>query len=180
MTREGCCGTASAFVKVSAFLLLFAFILVLLGFAMPMWSTRDDQIEGLWDRCTGSECVSVSSDPLGGQGWFVFVQVDVTIGLILTMLDVILTFIMMYDAVCSGQKAIRIAAVILAFASAGFLLVGCLVYGIRGRLHFTIFYLGFSWGITLTPVFVLVVAGILLAVDIDRSNPVYSEAAVYT
>ncbi|XP_067682588.1 uncharacterized protein [Haliotis asinina] len=170
MTRVGCCGKASVFVKASAFLFLFAFGLLLLGFGTPQWSARGGQSEGLWERCTGSMCVSTLDDPLGDEGWFQTVQGLVTIGLILATIGVILTFIIMCDADRTHKKAIRIAAIVHAFVPAGLILSGVFVYWIRGEIYFAVFYLGFSWGITLTAVFVLVVAGILLAVDTDSKH----------
>ncbi|XP_067682437.1 uncharacterized protein [Haliotis asinina] len=176
MTHVGCCGKATALVKAATFLILFAFILVILGFGTPLWSTRDGQSEGLWQRCTGGECVSISSDPLGDQDWFIRVQAGATFGLFTTLIDVILAFIIMLDAACSGKRAMRVAVIVFAFIPAGFLLADCLLYWIRGRLYFTIFHLGFSWGITLTAVFVLAIAGILFAVDTDRTIPVDPKA----
>ncbi|XP_067682557.1 uncharacterized protein [Haliotis asinina] len=176
MTHVGCCGKASALVKAAAFLLLFAFILIILGFGTPLWSSRDGQSEGLWQICTGNECDPVSSDPLADETWFIIAQVCVAVGLITTLIDVILTFVIMLHAKSTGKKAIRVAAIVFAFIPAGFLLVGCLIYAVRGNSYFTVFYLGFSWGITLIAVFVLVVAGILLAVDTDRTIPVDPKA----
>ncbi|XP_071078788.1 uncharacterized protein [Haliotis cracherodii] len=177
MTHAGCCGKTSVFVKVSAFLFLFAFVLLLLGFGTPLWSTRGGQNEGLWERCTGSLCVSTLDDPLGDQVWFVAVQALVTIGLILGLAGVILSFIIMFDVACAHKKAIRIAAIVHAFAPAALLLCGVFVYWIRGEIYFAVFYLGFSWGITLSAAIVFVVAGILLSVDLDRIHNDHDEEA---
>ncbi|XP_071081302.1 uncharacterized protein [Haliotis cracherodii] len=182
MTHAGCCGTTSVFVKVSAFLFLFAFGLLLLGFGAPLWSARGGQNEGLWERCTGSVCVSTSNDPLGDEGWFITVQVVVTIGLILGLVGVILSFIILCDVACVNKMAIRIAAIIHAFIPAALLLCGLFVYWIRGEIYFAVFYLGFSWGITLIAAIHFIVAGILLSIDIDRfrNKPVECDEATAT
>ncbi|XP_067682271.1 uncharacterized protein [Haliotis asinina] len=176
-THVGCCGKTSIFVKVSAFLFLFAFVLLLLGFGTPLWSSRDGQSEGLWERCTGSVCVSTLDDPLGDEAWFVAVQALVTVGFISGLSGVILSFIIMFDVACTYKKAIRIAAIVDAFVPAALLLAGVFVYWIRGEIFFAVFYLGFSWGITLSAAIVFIIPGILLSVDLDRIHNYHDEAA---
>ncbi|KAL4229493.1 hypothetical protein ACF0H5_012533 [Mactra antiquata] len=158
-------GDASIFLKVVLILLIVAFVIQILGVALPYWYAEDfgsaSYNGGLFRSCNEvlnkKKCSSIKNP----ADWFAATQAFELIGLFLIIGALVLTIVVVF--VKNDMKILKLVAWILSFCAFGFIIIGIIIYGAEAT-HLLKEYSG-AFAITIIAGLVCLAAGVLGLLD---------------
>ncbi|XP_071080353.1 uncharacterized protein [Haliotis cracherodii] len=148
---------ASKFSRIAFGLAVGGFLTDIIGFPTPYWISGVGFSQGLFQTCTILGCIKNPSELL--LGWGKAVIAMEILGFLACLGCVVL--MVLYVHVKNDQKILQTAATGLAFAAAGFILIGVIIYG--SELSGASF--GWSFGMTIVSGLFHIGVGVLNVMD---------------
>lgn len=136
--------------------LFCAVVSFIVGYITQSWAVKGDGRQGLWEVCG---CQAIKSH----EDWFHAVQAMLSIGLILLLVSLLLIAIYMCIHTVSKNSTI-IALVCFCFLSAVFVIIGCIIYGVKLTEHDLT--LSWSFAVTLFAALLTIIAGVLSIIQL--------------
>lgn len=156
---------ATLFLKIGFILLIVAFIIQLLGLALPYWYAKDygaaDYYGGLWKGCYEVANTKRCSTWKNVTDWWATVQAFQLIGFFLIIGALVLCIITLF--VKSDMKILKLVSWILCFCACGFIIIGIIIYGAEADGYFADYSGAFA--ITIIAGIVCLAAGVLCLLD---------------
>lgn len=164
---------ASLFAKISFFVELVGFLFHMVAFYTNSWTVytfmpmppHDFYVTryiGLWKTCSANyakyDCRYFESL----ASWFEAVQAFETLGFIAGIVALILIILYVFVPATSGKKIVSILSMLAAFAAAGCIILGIIIYGAKSH--------DLSWSFALCTIggVLFGIAGLLLAIDMMK------------
>ncbi|XP_060591209.1 uncharacterized protein LOC132746149 [Ruditapes philippinarum] len=160
-------GEASLFAKIGFVLLIIAFILQLLGIALPYWYSVDkdsyDAYGGLFRGCfeIASSNKKTCDRMKNVADYWAATQAFELIGFFLVVGALILSIIVLF--IKSDMKILKLICWILCFCACGFIIVGIIIYGAEAEGIYAEFSGAFA--ITIIAGIISLAAGVLWLLD---------------
>ncbi|XP_048259673.1 uncharacterized protein LOC124123853 isoform X4 [Haliotis rufescens] len=148
---------ASKFTRIAFGLAVGGFLTDIIGFPSPYWVVGPLSSQGLFQGCALGECVSLPMDLM--LGWEKAVMAMEVLGFLACLGCFVL--MVLYAHVKNDQTILQTMAIGLAFAAAGLILLGVIIYG--AKLSGVTF--GWSFGMTIVSGLFLIGVGALNIVD---------------
>ncbi|KAL4229492.1 hypothetical protein ACF0H5_012532 [Mactra antiquata] len=159
-------GDSSLFLKIAFILLIVAFIIQILGVALPYWYELDAGVvetnAGLFKICSEVGSTKVCRNVKNPVDWWAATQAFEIIGLLIIIGALILAIVIIF--VKSDMKILKLILWILCFCAFGFIIIGCIIFGAEyGNLYDD--GLSGAFAICIINSVVCLVAGVLALLD---------------
>ncbi|XP_067681776.1 uncharacterized protein [Haliotis asinina] len=148
---------ASKFSRIAFGLAVGGFLTDIIGFPSPYWIAGSNLSQGLFQTCALGKCVSLPAGLL--PGWAKGVIAMEILGFLACLGSFVL--MVLYVHVKNDQKNLQTIATGLAFAAAGFILIGIIIYG--SKLSSSTF--GWAFGMTIVSGLFHIGVGVLNVMD---------------
>lgn len=155
-------GDAPGVVKVAFVCIFLGFVLNIVGFALPYWTSSFLGHQGLWQYCfgdgIGDNCYkhNILSD------WFESVRTFEAIGFIASIVTVLFVILYVCVSKTSGSKIVAILSSLLSIGTAGVVLLGIFIY--LGKMDLD--YISWALGLSVAGGILFGLSGILLIISI--------------
>lgn len=120
--------SSTLFTKIALILTIVAFVVYLIGFATPYWTSFTSILNrhnGLWQLCIGDNCGSINAS---NDSTFQAAQAFAVLGFIASLASLVLVILYIFVEQTS-TRLVFIITMIASFAAAGLILLAIIIYG---------------------------------------------------
>ncbi|CAC5373819.1 unnamed protein product [Mytilus coruscus] len=155
-------GDAALAIKLALIFVIVGFLLHIIGFGAPYWSSGIFGSVGLWQSCSKitDSCSSIDTDiKLGVGDWFTATRTFECFGLIGSIACLVFIGIFICVGRCSGSKCIAVFNVILLLGTGACILIAIIIYASESN------NLAWAFGLATTGGVCFALAGIFMIVS---------------
>ncbi|XP_071144149.1 uncharacterized protein [Mytilus edulis] len=151
---------AALAIKLSLIFIIVGFLLHIIGFGAPYWSSNSVVHRGLWQYCIMDSCSSIDTDIKVGFGdWLTATKTFECFGLIGSIACLVLIGIFICVGRCSGSKCIAVFNVIVLLGTGACILIAIIIYASEAG------NLAWAFGLATTGGVCFALAGIFMIVS---------------